>query len=48
MFAKLDERTLYFGHEYDYYLNIHTASNTVTRAVRSGHMTPAEHPHGVA
>jgi hypothetical protein len=41
LFTKLAERTVYFGHEYGYYLNIQTAATNATAAVRSGKMTPA-------
>ena len=41
LFAKLQERTVFFGHEYGYYLNIQNASNTVTAAVRSQKMSAA-------
>ncbi len=41
LFAKLQSRTVFFGHEYGYYLNIQNASNTVTAAVRSQKMSAA-------
>jgi len=41
VYAKIADRTVFFGHEYGYYLNIQNASGAAVTAVRSGHMSSA-------